>query len=734
MFFAIPFTVFSQNDYVGSGRAISFDGIDDYIDLGDIFDDVALPVTISAWVFVEPNNNIIQYPIFTSQDNLLTYNGFTFVTSTLPHIGFTIGDGRGGNNAIYRRSRAGYYNAVGQWVYLTAVARSGQDIHTYLNGHELSGEYQGSSSYPMDSYSPDQVAKIGYLFSNNFSYWFDGIMDELRIWNRDLSQDEIRQTMCRRLKGDEPDLIGYWNFDETAGDVLKDLSPNGHDGILKGNPERVYSGAPVGDESVFLYTSTWTGKSLAKDDMVVSNISSDAYGVHIYAVHHIPSQTGGLDVANIQTPYHGVFIADDGQANTFDLSFTGNNVCSYHERTDNSEPAWNATDIFSGISQRIEIIPAYESSDLQVSLGDDITVCDESSYFLETNTDPTGKIFRWSSGDTTPAITVTSSGTYAVEVKEGCLVDKDTVAITFLNSPRNFSLGEDELLCEMEPRTLSTDPVNMSYTLTWQDGSGDESFPATDFGTYWLKVQNACGSASDTITFTQIIEPDVDVFLGEDVIFCEDLPFFLLAHPQPDGKTFQWNTGDTTPGISVNVSGIYTVEVTDKCSSDRDTISISYLSPPPAFSLGEDETWCALGPDRTLSFEAGSNHFDFTWHNGSKANTVPVTDFGTYWLKVENECGSAVDSVTFTQKDFRDVIRYNFISPDNQDALNQHFSLDARLTGSQVAVFNRWGKLVYQSADYQNNWDGNELPAGVYYYTVTGECFEPLKGTLTIMR
>lgn len=730
----IPSAIFSQNDDVGSGRAISFDGIDDYIDLGDIFDDVALPITISAWVYLEPNNNTIQYPIFTSQDNLLTYNGFTFVTSTLPHIGFTIGDGRGGNNSVYRRSRAGYYDAVGQWVHLTAVARSGQDIHTYVNGYELSGEYQGSSTYPMDSYSPDQVAKIGYLFSNNFSYWFDGIMDELRIWNRDLSINEIRQTMCLRLDGDEPDLIGYWNFDETDGDVLKDLSPNGHDGILKGNPTRVFSGAPVGDESVFLYTGNWTGKSLSKDDISVSNVSSNAYGVHIYSVHHAPSQTGGLDLTEFQPPYHGVFIADDGQTNTFDLSFSGNNACSYNERTDNSEPDWNPSETFTEISHRIEIIPAYEASHLQISLGEDLMVCDEGSYFLETDTDPAGKTFRWNSGATSPGITVTESGSYAVEVKQGCLVDKDTIAITFSSSPPDFSLGEDELLCEMEPRTLSAGLVNTNYTLTWQDGSGDESYPVTDFGTYWLKVQNACGSAGDTVTFTQIVEPDLNVFLGEDITFCEPLPFFLLAHSDPDGKTFLWNTGHTTPGISVSASGIYTVEVTGKCKSDRDTIQISYLSAPPAFSLGEDETLCAMEANRTLSFETGNNDFDLTWHNGSKGNTIPVVDFGTYWLKVQNACGSAVDSITFTQKDFKDIRKYNFISPNNQDALNQYFSLDARLLGSQVAVFNRWGKLVFESGDYQNNWDGNALPAGVYYYTVRGDCFQPLKGTLTIMR
>src|SRR5687768_7338480 len=85
---------YPQNDFVGSGHAIEFDGIDDYIDLGNIYDDLALPMTISAWVYVDPKLEIIQYPIFDSQDgSSAAYNGFTFVCSTLPHIGYTIGDG-----------------------------------------------------------------------------------------------------------------------------------------------------------------------------------------------------------------------------------------------------------------------------------------------------------------------------------------------------------------------------------------------------------------------------------------------------------------------------------------------------------------------------------------------------------------------------------------------------------------------------------------------------------------
>lgn len=48
---------------------------------------------------------------------------------------------------------------------------------------------------------------------------FLGLIDEVRIWNRALSQEEIQTYMGLRLTGQEPGLRGYWNFDDgTAND------------------------------------------------------------------------------------------------------------------------------------------------------------------------------------------------------------------------------------------------------------------------------------------------------------------------------------------------------------------------------------------------------------------------------------------------------------------------------------------------------------------------------------
>lgn len=577
----------AQFDFIGSGRAIQFDGINDYVDMGDIYDDLTFPLSISAWVYAQPSSRYM-LPVFASQDNAPLYNGFWFcLTST--NLFFEYGDGRGDQNSAYRRGKSAVVsNLQGRWIHVAAVVKGPSDIQLYVNGHDVGGGYTGSSTLPMASDYPGDVAKAGYFYTNSAVHRFYGFMDELRVWSRAISQSEIREMMCHRLNGNESGLIGYWNFDETNGDVAYDLSINKFNGALVGNPSRVYSGAPVGDESRFLYTSNWSDAQLAHGDLLVSEVSGNVYGVHTYVVNSLPSQSGGLAASTAEPPYYGVFLADDGGTNTFDFSFQEGLVCAVYKRLDNSIPDWSPSESMTAIRTRLEVIPTFEASELHIDLGaDSVSFCDETFHTLEADTETAGLAYLWSTGETTPAITVSTSGTFSLRVTSGCQVAYDSIKVSFLSPPPAFSLGQDVTTCKLEPRLLVTD-LHGDYDFTWQDGSKEPSLQVNTFGTYWLSVENVCGVSADTVAFTQNVPGDISVF--------------------------------------------------------------------------------------------------------------------------------------------------NFISPDNQDGLNQYFVVDELLAGSHLAIFNRWGKMLFESFNYENNWDGDGLPAGVYYYTIEGECFEPMKGTITINR
>lgn len=230
-----------------SNQAMLFDGVDDYIDLGNIYDDVALPLTISAWIWLDPSapaNTVI--PIFDSQDGLPVYNGFNFLTSMTSVAGVQYGDGLGENHSMYRRAKSATFSPVaGRWVNFTAVVKGAMDMNIYFNGVDVGGEYQGESNNPMNSNSPNEVAKIGSFLQNGVQYRFKGKIDELRIWNRALPVSEIQTVIFNKSSATEPGLIGYWDFDEPSGETVLDHSPNNFDGVIKGNASRVASEVPV---------------------------------------------------------------------------------------------------------------------------------------------------------------------------------------------------------------------------------------------------------------------------------------------------------------------------------------------------------------------------------------------------------------------------------------------------------------------------------------------------------
>ncbi|MBA4055405.1 MAG: hypothetical protein C0490_11885, partial [Marivirga sp.] len=591
--------ILSQNlnaqigDNAGPGRAIDFDGFDDYIDLGNIYDDLALPVTISVWVKIDPITGYA-FPIFNSQDNLPLYNGVTVIVSA-NGVSIQYGDGQGENHPSFRRGKsASIPNIAGRWAHLTAIMRGHSDMDLFVNGINVGGSYVGDSNLPMASAFPADNAKIGFWLSNGITTHFKGVMDELRIFNRALSEAEIRQQMCKKLSGSESGLIGYWDFNETSGNVLKDKSANRFDGQLIGNPTRVFSGAPVGDESTFLYTSNWSSKSV-KLDIEAENVQGNPEGLHVYKVLDAPSQTNGLASGLDINPYYGIFIASLDEGNTFNIKFEGASLCDAFGRSDNSQSLWTALNTTTAIANRKEIIPIVNDGNEIVYLGPDQIVCDQTSYLLTTGlTDMTGKSFLWNTGETSQSISITQSGLYSVEVSDLCNVMKDTINVVFLKKPA-FTLGADGLYCLETPKILKPFDDSGGKEYKWQDGSSNSTFEVKNSGSYWVTVKNICGVLTDTV---HIVRDQIgEVNIGPDKVLCDQMSYSMNSGvASPADKKFLWSTGETSPSIVITKSGLYSLQVSNTCTSTKDTANIIFLQKPSAFNLGEDETTCVLEP------------------------------------------------------------------------------------------------------------------------------------------
>lgn len=501
-------SIYAQSDQIGSGRAISFDGVDDYIDFGDIYSDLELPFTISAWVYVDPTSNLYG-PIFTNRNCDPIYTGFRLIVDGT-RISLEYGDGFGGNDPAYRNGKEATVDDMkGSWNHITAVVRSVSSIDLYRNGINVGGgSTGGSSTNTMDSSKPG-FASSAYFISNGRVYRFKGAIDDIRLWNRALSETEIRQTMCVNLNGDESGLVGYWDFNETSGSVVADKSANHFDGTFVNGPVRVFSGAPIGDVSTYYYAPDLTGKVVSLQDgdhkIDVKNMSSTGGGVQVYEVKNSPSQMTGLDATNVNKPYFGVFMAKQSSLGDFDFDYTfqGGTTCQSYSRADNSNALWSESDNpAADQGPRVEVISS--GSSVAFDLGPDRLLCDQNSYEISTQITDPQVTFLWNNSLTTSSITINQSGKYWVSVSGPCGVTKDSVTIDFSGPPQQISLGEDRMLCEQGSYEISTGTTDPQLTYRWQDSSTDSRYTVKEFGKYWVSVKNACGEVSDTIVFSKL--------------------------------------------------------------------------------------------------------------------------------------------------------------------------------------------------------------------------------------
>ncbi len=221
-------------------------------------------------------------------------------------LSFNIATGSGWEEAV-----SPALMTTNQWQHVAGTF-NGSVLKVYLNGVEVaSSPYTGTIKPSL------RELRIGRMADASQSREFNGQIDEVRIWGKALTLNEIRDRMCKKLTGSETGLRAYYRFDEGSGTSVADLSSNSFNMSLSTPaPSWRGSGAHIGDTSVALFPTAWTGASLHlrhpdMDSMTVSNVSGAPAGIQLYLVNgshpdSIPP-TGVFGLLNSR--YWGVFVS-----------------------------------------------------------------------------------------------------------------------------------------------------------------------------------------------------------------------------------------------------------------------------------------------------------------------------------------------------------------------------------------------------------------------------------------
>ncbi|WP_340152403.1 FG-GAP-like repeat-containing protein [uncultured Marivirga sp.] len=350
------------------------------------------------------------------------------------------------------------------------------------------------------------------------------------------------------------------------------------------------------------------------------------------------------------------------------------------------------------------------------------------------------------SGETSESFNPTSSGSYYVEITDQIntfcpKVYSDTLEVSFLEPPQvDFEFVSN--VCLNVPVSFSDESIVADQSIAqyvWDFGDGNVSnnqnptHAYNEAGTFEVSLEvsydgfTSCSSQfSQQITVNAALNAVINtsatsICEGDEAVLSVDGNF----------QSYQWDTGATTPTISVNAGGTYSVNVTDQngCEGSAN-ISIGTFAIPDV-ELFASAT--SVGTGETVSISA-SGLSDYEWFADSVSlnitdDEIEYTPEVSTLIRVEgfdeNGCfGSAEILITVDETDVGDrLVPMKFFSPNNDD-IAQFWEVEniESLTQCGVEIYDQKGNKIFEAKPYNNDWEGtangSPVPDGVYYFVI----------------
>lgn len=402
----------------------------------------------------------------------------------------------------------------------------------------------------------------------------------------------------------------------------------------------------------------------------------------------------------------------------------------------------------------------------------DLSYCSGNAVTLQSNSPNTGVNYGWTlngtpiAGQNGNSVPVTGSGVYVVTITAGSCSANATANVTEVEQPsatlNNISQCDNATAPVLDPGYTPAAGNNTVFSWTFNGtgvGGNDPTLntAATGAGNYAVTITNTINGYSCTAnaSMSLTINAAPAVGLGNDITQCMGDNPATLATANGTGYTFEWTLngnviGDATDSsITATSAGTYAVIVTNAngcTSTDNAVVSINALPTPliqDDMQRQDSIPFCVTqNPAPVLALVNNAFIQSYQWTlNGDNLSTnsnVTVAAVGEYQVTVIDSNGCRNSDVIQIIEAPCEVEIYNVITPNN-DGKNDVFEVKNLMDFPvrKLTVFNRWGKKVYSANPYNNDWDGGNLAAGVYYFILeydNGIKFETKKGSFNLIR
>lgn len=399
-------------------------------------------------------------------------------------------------------------------------------------------------------------------------------------------------------------------------------------------------------------------------------------------------------------------------------------------------------------------------------------------------------LYRWQ--DSLAAIGTTDTIVLAAteQLCYGSATLRDTVYVVYTPpAAPAFSLGNDTTVigCAGDSLKVGIAAVN-GWKYRWQANHGafSDSVAANTFYiwknnvsdtlTLWVRntAQPCSGIGRDTLVVLRQLPPPPLAFAGKDtsLVACPG-DSLRIGSPAVAGLRYRWQSqggtfSDSTaaqPYFYVKNGAVMTIHLTvisatqtcNNIASDSLMITQSLPPFPTAFS-GNDTTLAACLGDSIRLGEPEKQGYFYYWNvkQGKLSDAVsaqpyyfpPQRAFGeadlrdTITLSVRvpaQRCNNwGEDTTVLTLTSCGKLVIPSAITP-NGDIFNEFFEIPALPAGSKLQIFDRYGHMVWEVSNYQNDWNGQHQKGGVvlegaYVYVLTLPDKTNRTGTVTVLR
>jgi gliding motility-associated-like protein len=279
-----------------------------------------------------------------------------------------------------------------------------------------------------------------------------------------------------------------------------------------------------------------------------------------------------------------------------------------------------------------------------------------------------------------------------------------------------WDMGDGTIYTGQPPSHVYNVPGSYTVTLT-----------LTDLG---------CGSDDQASQQVELIA-ELPVLLVGDTVICPGGSATLVASGSAGDYT--WSTGESSPTITVEDGGTYTVTVTtDDCQGSASVQVIEGLE----HDLGYELEAC---PNEALAVVVPLEGLSYQWNTGGNGRQEQVIGPGEYVFTVVDLLGCPhTDTVRVVSLDDKpQLFAPNAFSPDG-DGVNDVFRIEGYgEKNMMLTIYNRWGEQLWQTNNMQMGWDGmyrgSFVKNDVYVYVLTynGVCHaeeQRVIGHVTVLR